>query len=167
MACGAGIAGGTTQITGSFSDAEARELALLIKGGALPVPVETIEQRTIGATLGDEAISAGAWAAVIGTALTALFIIVVYRLMGALATVALLCYGLISYAALAAVGATLTLPGLAGFVLAIGMAVDANVLVFERAREEQAARTRPSTRSSLTAGSAAPSARSPTPTSPR
>ncbi|MET9773666.1 protein translocase subunit SecD [Streptomyces sp. NPDC006367] len=152
VTCGAGIAGGSTQITGSFDDAEARELALLIKGGALPVPVETVEQRTIGATLGDEAISAGAWAAVIGTALTALFIIVVYRLMGALATVALLCYGLISYAALAAVGATLTLPGLAGFVLAIGMAVDANVLVFERAREEQALRTRPSTRSALTTG---------------
>ncbi|MBU6533296.1 protein translocase subunit SecD [Streptomyces mayonensis] len=152
VACGAGISGGSTQITGSFDDAEARELALLIKGGALPVPVETVEQRTIGATLGDEAISAGAWAAVIGTALTALFIMVVYRLMGALATVALLCYGLISYAALAAVGATLTLPGLAGFVLAIGMAVDANVLVFERAREEQAARTRPSTRAALTEG---------------
>ncbi|MGC0429450.1 protein-export membrane protein SecD [Streptomyces sp. SAI-195] len=152
VSCGAGITGGSTQITGQFDDAEARELALLVKGGALPVPVETIEQRTIGATLGDEAISAGAWAAVIGTALTALFIIVVYRLMGALATVALLCYGLISYAALAAVGATLTLPGLAGFVLAIGMAVDANVLVFERAREEQAARTRPSARSALTAG---------------
>ncbi|MFJ6074247.1 protein translocase subunit SecD [Streptomyces sp. NPDC093065] len=152
VSCGAGITGGSTQITGSFDDTEARELALLIKGGALPVPVETVEQRTIGATLGDEAISAGAWAAVIGTALTALFITVVYRLMGALATVALLCYGLISYAALAAVGATLTLPGLAGFVLAIGMAVDANVLVFERAREEQAARTRPSTRSALTAG---------------
>nr|WP_202436793.1 protein translocase subunit SecD [Streptomyces sp. SID5910] len=152
VACGAGIAGGSTQITGSFDDTEARELALLVKGGALPVPVETVEQRTIGATLGDEAISAGAWAAVIGTALTALFIIVVYRLMGALATVALLCYGVISYAALAAVGATLTLPGLAGFVLAIGMAVDANVLVFERAREEQALRTRPSTRSALTTG---------------
>ncbi|MZE67977.1 protein translocase subunit SecD [Streptomyces sp. SID5789] len=152
VACGAGITGGSTQITGSFDDAEARELALLVKGGALPVPVETIEQRTIGATLGDEAISAGAWAAVVGTALTALFIVAVYRLMGALATVALLCYGLISYAALAAVGATLTLPGLAGFVLSIGMAVDANVLVFERAREEQAARTRPSTRSALTAG---------------
>ncbi|AOW89742.1 protein translocase subunit SecD [Streptomyces olivaceus] len=152
VACGAGISGGSTQITGSFDDAEARELALLIKGGALPVPVETVEQRTIGATLGDEAISAGAWAAVIGTALTALFIIVVYRLMGALATVALLCYGLISYAGLAALGATLTLPGLAGFVLAIGMAVDANVLVFERAREEQAARTRPSTRAALTEG---------------
>ncbi|MFE1973002.1 protein translocase subunit SecD [Streptomyces hygroscopicus] len=150
--CGTGIPGGTTQITGSFDQAEARELALLISGGALPVPVETVEQRTIGATLGDAAIEAAAWAAVIGTALTALFIIAVYRLLGLLATVALACYGLISYAALAALGATLTLPGLAGFVLAIGMAVDANVLVFERAREEYAARSRPSPRSALAAG---------------
>ncbi|MFE4583242.1 protein translocase subunit SecD, partial [Streptomyces chartreusis] len=152
VGCGTGIPGGTTQITGSFDDAEARELALLISGGALPVPVETVEQRTIGATLGETAIEAAAWAAVIGTTLTALFIIAVYRLMGLLATAALLCYGLISYAALAALGATLTLPGLAGFVLAIGMAVDANVLVFERAREEYAARSRPSPRSALTAG---------------
>ncbi|MGW1359074.1 protein translocase subunit SecD [Streptomyces chartreusis] len=152
VGCGTGIPGGTTQITGSFDDAEARELALLISGGALPVPVETVEQRTVGATLGETAIEAAAWAAVIGTTLTALFIIAVYRLMGLLATAALLCYGLISYAALAALGATLTLPGLAGFVLAIGMAVDANVLVFERAREEYAARSRPSPRSALTAG---------------
>nr|WP_202552459.1 protein translocase subunit SecD [Streptomyces sp. SID8352] len=152
VGCKAGIRGGSTQITGSFDAAEARELALLIKGGALPVPVETVEQRTIGATLGDEAITAAAWAAVIGTALTALFIIVVYRLMGLLSTIALACYGLISYAALAAIGATLTLPGLAGFVLAIGMAVDANVLVFERAREEHAARSRPSPRAALTTG---------------
>ncbi|MEU8721178.1 protein translocase subunit SecD [Streptomyces antimycoticus] len=152
VGCGAGIPGGTTQITGSFDDGEARELALLISGGALPVPVETVEQRTIGATLGDAAIEAAAWAAVVGTALTALFIIAVYRLLGLLATVALACYGLISYAALAALGATLTLPGLAGFVLAIGMAVDANVLVFERAREEYAARSRPGPRSALKAG---------------
>lgn len=152
VGCGTGIPGGKTQITGSFDDAEARELALLISGGALPVPVETVEQRTVGATLGEAAIEAAAWAAVIGTTLTALFIIAVYRLMGLLATAALLCYGLISYAALAALGATLTLPGLAGFVLAIGMAVDANVLVFERAREEYAARSRPSPRSALTAG---------------
>ncbi|MBT1094158.1 protein translocase subunit SecD [Streptomyces sp. Tu102] len=152
VGCGTGIPGGTTQITGSFDDAEARELALLISGGALPVPVETVEQRTVGATLGESAIEAAAWAAVIGTTLTALFIIAVYRLMGLLATAALLCYGLISHAALAALGATLTLPGLAGFVLAIGMAVDANVLVFERAREEYAARSRPSPRSALTAG---------------
>jgi SecD/SecF fusion protein len=152
VTCGAGIAGGTTQITGSFDAAEARELALLISGGALPVPVEVIEQRTIGATLGDAAVTAAAWAAVIGTSLTALFVIAVYRLMGLLATLALTCYGLISYAALAALGATLTLPGLAGFVLAIGMAVDANILVFERAREEHAHRNRPSTRSALAAG---------------
>ncbi|GGX66162.1 protein translocase subunit SecDF [Streptomyces minutiscleroticus] len=150
--CGTGITGGSTQVTGSFSAAEAKELALLVNGGALPVPVETVEQRTVGATLGAQAITASAWAAAIGTTLTALFIIVVYRLMGVLAAVALVCYGLISYAALAALGATLTLPGLAGFVLAIGMAVDANVLVFERAREEYASRLRPSPRSALTAG---------------
>ncbi|MGW5732553.1 MULTISPECIES: protein translocase subunit SecD [Streptomyces] len=150
--CGAGITGGSTQITGSFTDTEARELALLISGGALPVPVEIVEQRTVGASLGEQAITASIWAAATGTALTSLFIIAVYRLMGLLATLALAAYGLISYAALAALGATLTLPGLAGFVLAIGMAVDANVLVFERAREEYAARSRPTPRSSLTAG---------------
>ncbi|MGW3494350.1 protein translocase subunit SecD [Streptomyces sp. NPDC001020] len=152
VTCRSGIAGGSTQITGAFSDNEARELALLINGGALPVPVETVEQRVVGPTLGAQAITASAWAAAIGTALTSLFIIAVYRLMGVLATVALACYGLISYAALAALGATLTLPGLAGFVLAIGMAVDANVLVFERAREEYATRHRPTPRSALAAG---------------
>ncbi|MET9142845.1 protein translocase subunit SecD [Streptomyces sp. NPDC004042] len=152
VGCGTGIAGGSTQITGSFDDREARELALLISGGALPVPVETVEQHTVGPTLGARAITASAWAAAVGTALTALFIVVMYRLMGVLAAVALLSYGLLSYAALAALGATLTLPGLAGFVLAIGMAVDANVLVFERAREEYAARHRPTARSALTAG---------------
>ncbi|MGW2031158.1 protein translocase subunit SecD [Streptomyces sp. NPDC001811] len=152
VACGTGIRDGATQITGSFGPDEARELSLLINGGALPVPVETVEQRTVGPTLGAQAITASAWAAAIGTALTSLFIIAVYRLMGVLAAVALVCYGLVSYAALAVLGATLTLPGLAGFVLAIGMAVDANVLVFERAREEYAARRRPSARSALAAG---------------
>ncbi|MCQ9131628.1 protein translocase subunit SecD [Streptomyces hilarionis] len=152
VACRSGINGGSTRITGAFDDAEAKELALLVNGGALPVPVETVEQRTVGPSLGAQAITASARAAVIGTVLTSLFIIAVYRLMGILATVALACYGLLSYAALAALGATLTLPGLAGFVLAIGMAVDANVLVFERAREEYAARHRPTPRSSLTAG---------------
>lgn len=136
VACGTGITGGTTQITGGFDEDEARELAALVKGGALPVPVDVIEQRTVGPTLGADAIAASTQAALIGLALTALFITVVYRLLGALATVALALYGLMSYAALVAIGATLTLPGLAGFVLAIGMAVDANVLVFERAREE-------------------------------
>ncbi|WP_369208528.1 protein translocase subunit SecD [Streptomyces sp. PU-14G] len=152
VTCRTGITGGSTEITGRFSHEEARELALLVNGGALPVPVETVEQRTVGPTLGADAIEASAWAAVVGTGLTALFVVAVYRLMGALAVVALACYGLLSYAALAALGATLTLPGLAGFVLAIGMAVDANVLVFERAREEYTARRSPSTRTCLAAG---------------
>ncbi|MFI6874046.1 protein translocase subunit SecD [Streptomyces sp. NPDC050400] len=134
--CPTGITGGDTRITGGFSQEEARDLAALVKGGALPVPVDVVEQRTVGPTLGADAIEASAQAALIGLALTALFVVAVYRLLGALATVALALYGLISYAALVALGATLTLPGLAGFVLAVGMAVDANVLVFERAREE-------------------------------
>lgn len=152
VGCNAGLPSGSTQITGSFSADEARELALLIKGGALPLPVEIVEQRTVGPTLGAAAIDASARAALIGAAATALFITVVYRLFGALAAVALAAYGLISYAALVALGVTLTLPGLAGFVLAIGMAVDANVLVFERAREEHGQHPGRSLRSSLTAG---------------
>ncbi|MGW5532469.1 protein translocase subunit SecF, partial [Streptomyces xanthochromogenes] len=107
-----------------------------VKGGALPVPLDVVEQRVVGPTLGADALEASAKAALIGIALTAVFITVVYRMLGALAALALALYGLISYAGLVALGATLTLPGLAGFVLAIGMAVDANVLVFERAREE-------------------------------
>ncbi|GAA2140491.1 protein translocase subunit SecD [Streptomyces synnematoformans] len=152
VGCRTGITGGSTQITGDFDRDAARELALLVNGGALPVPLETVEQRTVGPTLGAEAVSASARAAVIGAALTSLFIVAVYRLLGLLATVALACYALVSYAALAALGATLTLPGLAGFVLAVGMAVDANVLVFERAREEYAARRRPTVRSALAGG---------------
>ncbi|MGY3334483.1 SecD/SecF fusion protein [Streptomyces filamentosus] len=142
VSCGAGITGGSTQITGGFSADEARDLAALVEGGALPVPVTTVEQSTVGPTLGAEAIRASALAAVIGLACTGLFVIAVYRLLGLLATIALLLYGLISYAAVVALGATLTLPGLAGFVLAVGIAVDANVLVFERAREEYAALAR-------------------------
>jgi SecD/SecF fusion protein len=136
FACDVGMGGGSTEITGQFTVKEAQDLAILIKGGALPVPVEMIELRTVGPTLGADAIEASIKAALIGLALTGLFITVVYRLVGFLATIALACYALISYALLVALGATLTLPGLAGFVLAIGMAIDANVLVFERAREE-------------------------------
>jgi SecD/SecF fusion protein len=137
--CDVGITGGSTVITGRFTETEARELALLVSAGALPVPVDVVEQRTVGATLGAEAIRDSARAAVIGVVLTVLFVVAVYRLAGVLAAVALAAYGLISYATLLALGATLTLPGIAGFVLAIGMAIDANVLVFERAREEFAA----------------------------
>ncbi|MGQ0464701.1 MAG: protein translocase subunit SecD [Sporichthyaceae bacterium] len=136
--CEGGIAGGRTEITGGFTAAEAKDLAVLISGGALPVPVEVIEQRVVGPTLGQAAIDASLKAALIGIVATGLFIVAVYRLFGALATIALACYAVMSYAALVAIGATLTLPGLAGFVLAIGIAIDANVLVFERAREEYA-----------------------------
>ncbi|MEV2243192.1 protein translocase subunit SecD [Streptomyces sp. NPDC049970] len=150
--CEAGLPSGSTRITGSFGAEEARDLALLIKGGALPVPVEIVEQRTVGPTLGAAAVEASARAALIGAAATALFITFVYRLFGALAALALAAYGVISYAVLVALGVTLTLPGLAGFVLAVGMAVDANVLVFERAREEYARPGNGSLRSALNAG---------------
>jgi SecD/SecF fusion protein len=141
VACEQGITGGQTVITGDFTDREAGDLALLIRAGALPVPVEVVEQRTVGPTLGEAAIKASVQAAVLGAALTILYMIAYYRLLGGLAAVALVSYGLLSFAVLLALRATLTLPGIAGFVLAIGMAVDANVLVFERMREEQRAGT--------------------------
>ena len=150
IACGQGIAGGSTVITGDFTEGEAKDLALLIRAGALPVPVEIVEQRTVGPTLGDAAVRASVQAALIGAALTILYMIAYYRLLGLLASIALLTYGLVSYAALLAIGATLTLPGIAGFVLAIGMAVDANVLVFERGKDEHVGGR--SVRSSVSAG---------------
>ncbi|MFZ6003029.1 MAG: protein translocase subunit SecD [Actinomycetota bacterium] len=150
IGCGQGITGGETVITGAFTESEAKDLALLIRAGALPVPVEIVEQRTVGPTLGDAAVRASIQAAVIGAALTILYMIAYYRLLGVLAAIALLVYGLLAYAGLLAIGATLTLPGIAGFVLAIGMAVDANVLVFERAKDEYASGRR--VRSAAVAG---------------
>ncbi len=138
VACGVGLTGGDTVVTGNFTESEAKDLALLIRAGALPVPVEIVEQRTVGPTLGQAAIDASIEAAIIGVALTAIFLIAYYRLLGGLATVALGIYALISLAALQAINATLTLPGIAGFVLAVGMAVDGNILVFERLKEEDA-----------------------------
>lgn len=138
VGCGVGITGGSTVITGSFTEEEAQELAILVRAGALPVPVTIIERGTIGPSLGEAAIEASVQAAIIGAGLTIAFMIAVYRLMGLAAAISLVIYGLASYAVLAVMGATLTLPGLAGFVLAIGMAVDANVLVYERAKEEHA-----------------------------
>lgn len=136
VACNVGMSGGRTSITGGFDAEEAKELALLIEGGSLPLPVEEVQRQTVGPTLGAEAIKASFIAGLIGIALTAIYISISYRFAGFLASVALLCYTVIAYAALVALGATLTLPGLAGFVLSIGMAIDANVLIFERTREE-------------------------------
>lgn len=144
--------GSSTSITGDFTQASAEDLAALIKGGALPVPVEIIDQRTVGPTLGAAAIDASIQASIIGLALTGLFIIFIYRLTGVMATIALCVYALISYGALVLLGATLTLPGLAGFVLAIGLAIDANVLVYERAREEYHENPKAGLLSALTTG---------------
>ncbi|MEQ3552408.1 protein translocase subunit SecD [Pseudonocardia nematodicida] len=142
VACNVGITGGQTSISGNFGPEQASELAILIEGGALPVPVEIIEQRTVGPTLGADAIEASALAAIIGSALAGAFLIVVYRLVGLVAVVALGGYALIAYSVQTGLGATLTLPGLAAFVLAVGMAVDANVLIAERSREEYALKPR-------------------------
>ncbi|MGW9347423.1 protein translocase subunit SecD [Nocardiopsis flavescens] len=137
IGCDAGMPGGQTTITSpTFTRETADELAVLIEGGSLPLPVTEVQRQTVGPTLGAEAIQASAIAAVLGIAFTALYITLAYRLVGFLASLALAFYTLIAYGALVALGATLTLPGLAGFVLAIGMAIDANVLIFERAREE-------------------------------
>ena len=138
VACGGGITGGTTLITGGFDEEESTELAALIQAGALPVPVVVIERGTIGPTLGETAVDASIQAALIGASLTILYMIFFYRLMGVVAAISLIFYGLATFALLVWIGATLTLPGVAGFVLAIGMAVDANVLVYERAKEEYA-----------------------------
>ncbi|SKB09837.1 protein translocase subunit SecD [Aeromicrobium choanae] len=144
--------GSSTSITGDFTQASADELAALIKGGALPVPVEIIDQRTVGPTLGQAAIDDSIQASIIGLFLTGLFIIFIYRATGVMATIALCVYALVSYAALVLLGATLTLPGLAGFVLAIGLAIDANVLVYERAREEYHENPKSGLLSALTTG---------------
>ncbi|WP_210649202.1 protein translocase subunit SecD [Nocardioides sp. SYSU D00065] len=139
VGCNVGIRGGSTDITGDYTSEEARDLAALIEGGALPLELRAISDRLVGPSLGAAAIDASIEAGIIGLILTGLFIIVAYRLVGLMATLALTSYALLAYAMLVGLGSTLTLPGLAGFVLAIGMAIDANVLVFERAREEYAA----------------------------
>ncbi len=149
--CGGSIRD-TTSITGDFSSTEAQDLAALIEGGALPLPLENISDRLVGPTLGDQAIEDSFEAGIVGLILTGLFITLVYRFVGFLATIALASYALIAYAMLLGLGATLTLPGLAGFVLAIGLAIDANVLVFERAREEYVDAPKAGLRQALTKG---------------
>ncbi|MGE5927775.1 MAG: protein translocase subunit SecD [Gemmatimonadota bacterium] len=117
---------------------DARDLALTLRAGALPIPLKIVEESQIGASLGQDAISSGIVAGIIGAIFVVLVIIAYYRVAGMLAIGALLMYVLLTLGALAALGATLTLPGLAGLILSIGIAVDANVLIFERIREELA-----------------------------
>jgi protein-export membrane protein SecD len=132
------IPSGDGRITGSFTDEEAGDLAIVLRAGALPAPVEVIEERTVGPTLGRDSIRSSARAALISIIIVIVFMAGYYRLSGLLASAAMLLNILIIIAALALLGASLTLPGIAGLILTFGMAVDANVLVFERIREELA-----------------------------
>ena len=131
-----GITGGNAVIQGRFSAEQANDLAVQLRGGALPVPVEIVENRTVGATLGRDSIQRSVYAGVGGLILVLVFMVVYYRLPGIIADVALVIYALFTIASFSLLGVTLTLPGIAGFILSIGMAVDANVLIFERTKEE-------------------------------
>jgi preprotein translocase subunit SecD len=131
------ITGGRGQISGGFTDiAGARDLAVLLRGGALPVPVEVVERRSVGPTLGRDSLDRTLRAGVVAAMMVLVFMILLYGLPGLLADLALLMYGLFLLGALILLGATLTLPGIAGFILSVGMAIDANILIFERIKEE-------------------------------
>jgi preprotein translocase subunit SecD len=132
----AGISGGAASITGNFTADEARDLEVQLRGGSLPLPVKLIEVRTVGPSLGAENIRSSLIAALSGLALVAVFMVVVYRLPGVVSVLALSLYSLFNLAVYALIPVTLSLPGIAGFILSIGMAVDANVLIFERVKEE-------------------------------
>lgn len=131
------IAGGSGQISGGFRVIEeARDLAVLLRGGSLPIPVEVVENRTIGPQLGQDSIDKGLKASIVALAAVTLFMALYYGLPGLMAVFALSLYLLALLALLSGLGATLTLPGIAGIVLSIGMAVDANVIIFEKVKEE-------------------------------
>jgi preprotein translocase subunit SecD len=130
------ILGGTGQISGNFTVQAANDLAVLLRSGALPAKLTILEERTVGASLGADSIAAGKFAAVVGLLAVVFFIIVAYGLFGIFANLALAVNIALIVGLLSTLQATLTLPGIAGIVLTIGMAVDANVLIFERIREE-------------------------------
>lgn len=130
------ITGGKAQITGNFTPEEAKTLVRNLNYGALPVPITLVKSQTIGASLGDVALHSGVRAGIIGFIALVIFLIIWYRLPGLVASVALISYVILSLAIFKIIPVTLTTAGLAGFILSIGMAVDANVLIFERAAEE-------------------------------
>jgi len=127
---------GDAQITGQFTLDEAQNLAILLRAGALPVKVVVAEERSVGPSLGRDSITSGLRAAVIAGILVFIFMFIFYGWLGILADIALVCYALFTLALLSILQATLTLPGIAGFILSVAMAVDANVLIFERIKEE-------------------------------
>lgn len=130
------IAGGRAQVTGSFTTNQAKDLAIALRAGALPAPVTILENRSVGPSLGRDSVEAGVNSIIIGMVAVVVFILIYYRLSGMVAVGALVLNIVILLGALAYFGASLTLPGIAGIILTVGMAIDANVLVFERIREE-------------------------------
>ena len=130
------ITDGRAVITGDFTIDQAKNLSIQLSAGALPVPIEIIEQRNIGATLGQESVKKSSLAGLVGLLIVILFMIAYYGKLGFLANIALIIYGLVTFALYKLIPVTLTLPGLAGFFLSVGMAVDSNILIFERMKEE-------------------------------
>jgi preprotein translocase subunit SecD len=130
------ITGGSGQITGNFTVQSANELAVLLRAGALPAPLTVVEERTVGPGLGQDSINAGERAAYVGAALVIIFMLVTYGLFGLFANIAVAINVAMIFGVLSLLGATLTLPGIAGIVLTVGIAVDSNVLIYERIREE-------------------------------
>jgi protein-export membrane protein SecD len=130
------IIGGSGQISGNFTFQSATDLALLLRSGALPAPLNIIEERTVGPDLGQDSIDAGIMSLIIGFILVVLFMIYKYRVFGVIANLALITNLFLLVGVLTIFEATLTLPGIAGIILTVGMAVDANVLIFERIKEE-------------------------------
>jgi preprotein translocase subunit SecD len=130
------ILGGSGEISGNFTTQSANDLALLLRAGALPAPLVVLEERTVGADLGADSIAAGKLASVVGLVLIVIAMVLLYGLFGLFANVALVFNAILLIGCLSIFSATLTLPGIAGIVLTLGMAVDANVLVYERIREE-------------------------------
>jgi len=131
------ISDGNAVITGNFTVDQAKALAQSINSGALPLPIKLVEQRNIGPTLGETEVRKSVYAGMIGLLMVLFFMVVTYRKLGVIASTALLIYSLISLAIFRGLPVVLTLPGIAGFILSIGMAVDSNILIFERIKEEQ------------------------------
>jgi preprotein translocase subunit SecD len=130
------IEGGNAVITGNFTVDEAKKLAIAINSGALPLPIKLVEQKNIGPTLGDSEVRKSFYAGLVGLFLVIFFMVLSYGKLGLIASLALLIYGVLSLAIFRAIPVVLTLPGVAGFILSIGMAVDSNILIFERMKEE-------------------------------
>lgn len=135
------ITQGQAQITGNFTTNEAKKLAIELNSGALPVPVQLIEERTVGAALGTESISKSVKAGMIGLAMVGIFMIASYGKLGVVADIGLIIFGVITLALYKLIPVTLTLPGIAGFLLSVGMATDSNILIFERFKEERVRRS--------------------------